>query len=316
MVNNLKIELPLTSRRQFIRSAALTGASFLASHPVLFASEKPRSQKLVILHTNDVHSRLDPFADGQYAGKGGVAARAALVSRIRQEEGQVLLLDAGDIFQGTPYFNLYKGEPEIKAMSMMGYDAGTIGNHDFDAGIENLATQVSTHAKFPIIICNYDFSGTPMEAHHRPYQIFKKGDLKIGITGVGIEMAGLVGQGLYGNTKYLDPVLRVNEISTYLKEKKNCDMVICLSHLGDRYKNEKISDELLAQRSVNLDLVIGAHTHQFFEKPRQYSNSVNKQVIVNQVGWGGIQLGRIDYEFSNGKGKMGESTTPLLIEKN
>jgi len=167
----------VTSRRQFIRSAALTGASFLATGPALFAADKPQSKKLTILHTNDVHSRLDPFADGQYVGKGGVAARAALVNRIRQEEGQVLLLDAGDIFQGTPYFNLYKGEPELRAMSMMGYDAGTIGNHDFDAGIENLATQVSRNAKFPIVICNYDFSGTPMEAHHVPYHIIKKGDL-------------------------------------------------------------------------------------------------------------------------------------------
>jgi len=294
----------------------LAGASFLAAHPVLYSAEKPRSRKLVILHTNDVHSRLDPFPDGQYAGMGGVASRAALVSRIRSEEEHVLLLDAGDIFQGTPYFNLYKGEPEIRAMSMMRYDAGTIGNHDFDAGIENLANQVSAHAKFPLVICNYDFSGTPMESHHRPYHIIRKGDLKIGITGVGIELQGLVGLGLYGETKYLDPIARVNETAAYLKEKKNCDMVICLSHLGDRYRNEKVSDEVLARRTSNIDLIIGGHTHQFFEKPRQYSNLSGAQVTVNQVGFGGIELGRIDYELTRGKMKMEQASAAPVTGKN
>lgn len=294
----------------------MASASFLIAHPEVYAAFAARKQKLTILHTNDVHSRLDPFPDGSFAGKGGVAGRAALINGIRRQEEQVLLLDAGDIFQGTPYFNLYKGEPELQAMSMMGYDAGTIGNHDFDAGIENLANQLSGHARFPIVICNYDFSGTPMETHHQPWHIIKKGDLKIGITGVGIEMAGLVGQGLYGDTKYLDPVTKANEISTYLKRKKNCDLVICLSHLGDRYKDEKVSDEVLAQRSVDIDLIIGAHTHQFFEKPRQYKNAANATVIVNQVGWGGIQLGRMDYEFSSGKGNITELAAPLVIEKN
>jgi 5'-nucleotidase len=128
-------------------------------------------------------------------------------------------------------------------------------------------------------------------------------------------MEGLVGVGLYGETKYLDPVTRVNEISTYLREKKNCDMVICLSHLGDRYKNDKISDEVLAQRTANIDLIIGAHTHQFFEKPRPYRNAAGEQVIVNQVGFGGIQLGRLDYELTKGKAKMGQATTPVVTEK-
>ncbi|MFN5477939.1 MAG: bifunctional metallophosphatase/5'-nucleotidase [Sphingobacteriales bacterium] len=305
----------MTSRRSFIRSTAMAGASFLVSHPVLYAAEKPKSRKLTILHTNDVHSRLDPFADGSNAGKGGVAARAALVSKIRQEEAHVLLLDAGDMFQGTPYFNLYKGEPELKAMSMMKYDAGTIGNHDFDAGIENLATQLSRHASFPMINCNYDFSGTPMESLNRPWTIVKKGDLKIGLTGVGIEMEGLVGKGLFGTTKYNDPVLKANEISTMLKEKKGCDLVVCLSHLGDKYRDEKISDELLAQRSTHIDLIIGGHTHQFFEKPRQYKNTAGELVLVNQVGWGGLQLGRIDFDFTKGRGRMSGDAAPLAIEK-
>jgi 5'-nucleotidase len=312
--SNWKTDCMLASRRHFIRSAALTGASFLASQPLLFASEN-KTSRLTVLHTNDVHSRLDPFTDGNYKGKGGVSARAKLIREIRGSEENVLLLDAGDMFQGTPYFNLYKGEPEIRAMSMMGYDAGTIGNHDYDAGIENLANQLSSHAKFPIVICNYDFRGTPMEHKYQPYKVIKKGDLTIGITGVGIEMKGLVADGLYGTTQYLDPVKLATDTASYLKDRKKCDMVICLSHLGDKYDDDKVSDEILARRSRNIDLIIGAHTHRFFEKPRIYDNEAGEKVIVNQVGWGGIQLGRLDYEFSRGKKNVRENSQLVVAEK-
>jgi 5'-nucleotidase len=306
----------LADRRQFIRDSALTAGSLLISHPLLFAATEKRTQKLTILHTNDVHSRLDPFPDGQFAGKGGVAARARLIHEIRASEENVLLLDAGDIFQGTPYFNLYKGEPEMKAMSMMGYEAGTIGNHDFDAGIENLAEKISSHASFPFIICNYDFTGTPMEHHYYPYKVIKKGPLTIGITGVGIELVGLVGQGLFGTTKYLDPVQEAGKMAEYLKKKKHCDMVICLSHLGDKYTDNKISDELLAQRSKHIDLIIGAHTHRFFDAPRMYRNLDGEEVIVNQVGWGGIQLGRLDYVFETNHVKNLDKNKSILVGKN
>jgi 5'-nucleotidase len=312
-VRTLKTDFMPATRRQFLRTTALASASFLAAHPLLYSENRKRSVKLTILHTNDVHSRLDPFPDGTYKGKGGVAARAALISQIRASEEHVLLLDAGDMFQGTPYFNLYKGEPELRAMTMMGYDAGTIGNHDFDAGIENLALQLSTHARFPMIVCNYDFSATPMEHKHLPYKVIQKGGLSIGITGVGIEMKGLVGEGLYGSTKYLDPVQSANETAGLLKERKKCDLVICLSHLGDKYDNDKISDEVLAKTSRNIDLIIGAHTHRFFEKPRVYQNAAGREVIVNQVGWGGINLGRLDYEFSAGKRKLSENSGSLLV---
>ncbi len=304
--------MPAT-RRAFLRTTALASASFLTAHPLLYAREPKRTVKLTILHTNDVHSRLDPFSDGNFKGRGGVAARAVLIKQIRATEEHVLLLDAGDMFQGTPYFNLYKGEPELKAMTMMEYDAGTIGNHDFDAGIENLALQLSTHARFPLIICNYDFTGTPMEQKYLPYNVIQKGGLKIGITGVGIEMKGLVGEGLYGSTKYLDPVQRVNETAGLLRDKKKCDLVICLSHLGDKYDNDKVSDEVLAKTSRNIDLIIGAHTHRFFEKPRIYRNEAGQEVIVNQVGWGGINLGRLDYEFSAGKRKLSGNSGSLLV---
>ncbi len=306
----------MATRRQFIRDSALTAGSLLISHPLLFAQTEKRTQKLTILHTNDVHSRLDPFPDGQFAGKGGVAARATLINEIRATEENVLLVDAGDIFQGTPYFNLYNGEPEMKAMSMMGYEAGTLGNHDFDAGIENLAEKISSHASFPFIISNYDFTGTPMENHYHPYKVIKKGPLTIGITGVGIELVGLVGQGLYGTTKYLDPVQEASKMAEYLKKKKHCDMVICLSHLGDKYADNKISDELLAQRSKHIDLIIGAHTHRFFDAPRVYRNVDGEEVIVNQVGWGGIQLGRLDYVFDRGNVKNLDKNKSILIGKN
>ncbi len=307
------------NRKRFIKDSLLSSAAVMAGPALLQQIEElTEVRKLTILHTNDVHSRLDPFPmDGsKNQGLGGVAARAALINTIRQEADEVLLLDAGDIFQGTPYFNLYKGEPEIKAMSMMGYDACTIGNHDFDAGLENLALQLTKHANFPMLVCNYDFTSTPMEYLYKPYQIFKKGKLKIGVLGVGIEMVGLIPDNLIGNTKYLDPVQKANETAALLKKNENCDMVICLSHLGYKYKEEKISDELFAQQSENIDLIIGGHTHTFLDKPVVYKNKNGSDVIVNQVGWAGIILGRLDFEFSKiNRKKMTQSHVLSISEK-
>lgn len=271
--------------------------------------------QITILHTNDVHSRLDPFPmDGsRNQGLGGVAARAALINEIRNETDQVLLLDAGDIFQGTPYFNIYKGEPEIKAMTMMGYDAATMGNHDFDSGLENFATQLA-HARFPILISNYDFTATSMESMFQPYKIFQKGGIKIGVLGVGIELKGLVSDNLYGSTVYLNPIEKANQTAELLR-KKGCDMVICLSHLGDKYEDDKISDEILAKESFDLDLIIGGHTHRFFTEPRKYRNRNGGEVVVNQVGWAGIQLGRLDYSFTGFRRKSLSNAHTVTIRK-
>ncbi|MFZ9686435.1 MAG: bifunctional metallophosphatase/5'-nucleotidase [Chitinophagaceae bacterium] len=302
------------NRRSFIlNSAFATGATLLNTEN--FAADK--NARLTILHTNDVHSRLDPFPfDGsQNAGKGGVAARANLIQKIRNEVEHVLLLDAGDIFQGTPYFNIFKGEPEMKAMQMMGYDAGVMGNHDFDAGMENFVHQLTQHGKFPIVMCNYGFKDTPMENYYAPYKIFRKGKLKIGVTGVGIELTGLVPENLFGNTVYLDPIPAVNRIAAELK-RDGCVMVICISHLGDRYGDNKVSDEILAKESENIDLIIGGHTHRFFEQPREYTNKTGKKVMVNQVGWGGLRLGRLDYEFSSSGAKKLEKNQSILVVKN
>lgn len=296
----------MLSRKSFIRQSALSAGALLAGPALAEAAAALAPQKLTILHTNDTHSRLEPFPmdGGRNQGMGGIAARAALIRQIRAEEEQVLLLDAGDIFQGTPYFNLFKGEPEIKAMSALGYDACTIGNHDFDAGMENLATQLSRHARFPMLVCNYDFTGTPMEFKTKPYTVIKKGKLRIGILGVGIEGRGLIPDNLFGATRYLDPVQKANETADLLKRNEQCDMVICLSHLGNKYReSNQVSDEVLAKESDNIDLVIGGHTHSFLEKPLVYTNKKGNDTVVNQVGFAGIILGRLDFEFSKFSGK-------------
>ena len=293
----------LINRKTFLRQTAFAGAALLAS-PLIekgYAAENGNHDKgfdyLTILHTNDVHSRLDPFPmdGGKNAGLGGVAARATIIEQIRKEVEHVLLLDAGDIFQGTPYFNIYKGEPEMKAMSMMGYDAGTMGNHDFDGGIENFATQLK-HASFPILLCNYDFTNTALENKTVPYKIFQKGNLKVGVFGIGIELKGLVPENLFGKTIYKDPIECANTTADFLR-RHGCHFIICLSHLGDKYEDNKISDEVLAKENYDIDLIIGGHTHRFFTEPRKYTNKKSGDTLVNQVGWAGLQLGRLDYSI-------------------
>ena len=313
-----KIVLLMWSRKRFIQQAALSAGAIMAGPVLAEAAGFAEPMKLTILHTNDVHSRIDPFPmdGGRNQGLGGVAARAELIKKIRAEEEQVLLLDAGDIFQGTPYFNIYKGEPEIKAMSAMGYDACTIGNHDFDAGMENLATQLTGHANFPMLVSNYDFTQTAMENKTIPYKIFRKGRLKIGVLGVGIEMKGLVPDNLYKNTKYLDPVQKANEVAEQLKKKEDCDMIICLSHLGYQYKTEnKVSDEILAKETENIDLIIGGHTHTFLDDPVVVKNKKGNDTIINQVGFAGIILGRLDFEFSKFSRKKLANSHSISVSK-
>ena len=293
------------SRKSFLRKAAMSAGAVLAGPRLVEAAEYISPYRLTILHTNDTHSRLEPFPmdGGRNQGLGGIAGRSSLIQKIRAEEEQVLLLDAGDIFQGTPYFIIYKGEPEIKSMTAMQYDACTIGNHDFDAGMENLATQLTRHASFPMLVANYDFTGTAMEGKTQPYKVFKKGKLRIGVFGVSIEGRGLIPDTLFGATKYLDPVQKANETADQLKRLENCDMVICLSHLGNKYTDGKVSDEVLAKESSDIDLIIGGHTHTFLDEPLKYTNKNGNDVIVNQVGFAGIILGRLDFEFSKFSGK-------------
>lgn len=292
----------MLNRRDFMRRAAI-GGGLLATGTFpfeAFAGQKPT--KLTILHTNDVHSRLEPFGDdgGKYAGQGGVAARAALMAAIRAQEEHVLLLDAGDIFQGTPYFNLYKGEPEIKAMAAMKYDAVTMGNHDFDAGVEGFAAQLP-HANFPVLVANYDFTGTALEGKTLPYTTIKKGGIRVGIFGLGIQLRGLVPDDAYGTTQYLEPIQIAQSTTDKLRKREHCDLVICLSHLGYEYEYSKVSDKILAKETSGIDLIIGGHTHTFLERPVVIKNKRSEEVIINQVGWAGLRLGRIDFSLGNKK---------------
>lgn len=294
------------SRRNFIQRASGAGAALMLPAWVNASGLiNEELAHLVILHTNDVHSRIDPFPEdgSRNAGLGGAARRAALIEKIRSENEHVLLFDSGDIFQGTPYFNFYLGELEIKLMAAMGYDATTMGNHDFDAGLDNFEKQLREHGNFPLIISNYDLSDTVMHDRYLPGQIFQKGDIKIGVTGVGIELDGLVPDSLYNGTRYLDPVAYATRQADILKHDEKCDIVICLSHLGYKYRSEKVSDIVLAQNSRSIDIILGGHTHTFMDKPDFYRNKEGENVIIHQVGWAGIRLGKIDVTFERNRRK-------------
>ena len=285
------------TRRSFLKKSLVGGAALSIPY-ISFGRAKDDLTKLTILHTNDVHSHIDQIQhfNGNTQPVGGAAARAALIKRIRSEEQHVLLLDAGDIFQGTPYFNLYKGDLEIELMNRMEYDAVTIGNHDFDAGLANLSAHVK-RSSFDFLSANYSFSEFDLNDTIKPFKIFKKGRIRIGVFGLGIELEGLVPSQLYGNTIYRDPVEVALEVEDHLKYDLKCDYIICLSHLGFEYKSEKISDKIVARRTKFIDLVIGGHTHTFLDVPIEEENILGKKVIINQVGWAGIILGRLDIFF-------------------
>ncbi|WP_136481420.1 bifunctional metallophosphatase/5'-nucleotidase [Cognatitamlana onchidii] len=294
-------------RRDFLQktsAAATFTAMGTGSLQALSSSLKPT--KITILHTNDVHSHIDSFKENHYRNpnRGGIARRASLIESIRQDNPNTLLLDAGDIFQGTPYFNFYGGELEFKLMSILKYDAATIGNHDFDNGIEGLFAQLP-HAKFQFISANYDFTNTIMDSHCKPYKVFKKGGIKIGVFGLGIKLKGLVNKSMYKETKYLDPIEMSQEMTKILKTDHNCDLIVCLSHLGYHYHNtpNKVSDLKLAKTTKDIDLIIGGHTHTFLEKPTLIKNINNEDVLVNQVGCYGLNLGKIDFYFDRKKNK-------------
>ncbi len=292
----------MSNRRKFIQQ--LTAASFglgLTGKSIdLLADEGLKT--LTILHTNDVHCHIDPFPEKHsfFKGRGGLARMSSLVTRIRREQSNVLLLDAGDMFQGTPYFNYYKGELILKVMTEMGYDASTLGNHEFDNGLKGIA-DVIDYAGFPLVCSNYDFSNTPLVNTFPDYLIFRKDGIKVGIYGLGIELDGLVSQSNYGDAVYLDPVKVAQEKEAYLKNERGCDLVICLSHLGLEYKEAKISDKLLAKQTHFTDLIIGGHTHSFLDAPLELKNADGNRIVVNQAGWGGMALGRIDFLFDRTK---------------
>ncbi|TMM56902.1 bifunctional metallophosphatase/5'-nucleotidase [Maribacter algarum] len=290
-------------RRKFLKNtstAAIAGLSGFSLNSCIGDSKK----HITILHTNDVHSHIDTFPKdhSEFPNLGGLARRAALVESIRIENKNTLLFDAGDIFQGTPYFNFYGGELEFKLMSMLKYDAATIGNHDFDNGLNGLYAQLP-NAKFELLSANYDFSNTLMNGHTKPYKTYNRDGIKIGVYGIGIGLEGLVSKKLYRETVYLDPYEIALDTERKLKEEEQCDLVICLSHLGYAYEAwEKRPDDLtLASKTDYTNLIIGGHTHTFLDKPTIVRNNKGKEVLVNQVGCFGINLGRIDFYFDSSK---------------
>ena len=301
-------------RRLFIdkvTSSTVLGLTF----PLLgFEKTDFKSKKITILHTNDVHSHIDPFSENDPLNPngGGVIARAKMINLFKKENPNTLVLDAGDVFQGTPYFNFFEGEVELKLMSKMGYNASTLGNHEFDNGLKKLAKSLK-HANFSFLNSNYTIINTPLENKIKKYEIYEIDEVKIGVFGLGVELDGLVEKKLYKGIKYLDPVEITQDITQKLKYQYKCDIIICLSHLGYSYnKSEEIMcDLILAKKTKDIDLIIGGHTHTFMDKPVKVKNSDGKDVMINQVGCFGINLGKIDFYLSNNS--ITEKTSSIKV---
>lgn len=255
-------------------------------------------KELYILHTNDMHSRIEPFApyypDSVLAGKGGVVRRATFIAQQRKEYPDLLLFDCGDFSQGSPYYNLFKGEIEIKMMNEMGYDAGTIGNHEFDFGLDNMA-RLFKLAKFPIVCANYDVTGTVLEGLVKEYVILERNGIRIGVFGLGAKLDGLVAHANYGNVKFEDPVSEGQRMADFLKTQEHCDLVICLSHLG--WEGEPYSDVELIENTRNIDIVLGGHSHSYFSEPRYYKNLDGQEVPVQQMGKNSVFIGRMKVDM-------------------
>ncbi len=320
------------NRRGFVRALSAGGVFGLsqAEEMAALAMGKPRitapppdlgprvrgAVSLVVLHTNDTHSRMDPFPEdgGPFAGLGGAARRATVIRHIREANDNVLLLDSGDIFQGTPYFNFFGGELEFRVMTAMGYDAATLGNHDFDNGVEGLVAMLP-QADFDIVSANYDVSGSALEGRVKPYVVREFGGVKVGILGLGIAFQGLVLARLHEGVEYRDPVVAARTTAQELRA-AGCALVICLSHLGYRYRDpNRPSDRSLAVAVPEIDLILGGHTHTFLDQAEVFDQGQNGLTLVNQTGWGGMRLGRIDIAFDDRGQPSGRESTSYDIDK-
>jgi 5'-nucleotidase len=307
------------NRRRFIFAGAATAAagltlptqagSFLTPVRSLDAlaapllKPAPDETLITILHTNDQHSQIDPLpANDRNAGKGGVARRGTLVKRIRQENPNTLLVDAGDSFQGTPYFNLYKGVVEYKAMSAVGYDVVTLGNHDFDNGIEGLAEAMKS-ATFEFVSANYDLTGTIIANRVKPYVVRQLGGVRVGLFGLGIKLEGLNPPESFKGLKYLDPVRMARGTVRLLRTQEKCAMVVCLSHLGyyPQPKGDDLGDSQVVAQVDGIDFIASGHTHTFMKQPVLAKQPSGKETVIFQVGKSGIYLGRVDFTVRRNK---------------
>ncbi len=308
----------MTTRRDFLRNAAVAGLSLpLARSTSLFHWRDPAMSiaaplleplagetLITILHTNDTHSQIDPILDNDktYGGKGGVARRATLVKRVRKENPNTLLIDGGDVCQGTPYFNFYRGEVEYKAMSLIGYDAGTIGNHEFDNGVESLAKAL-TFANFDIVSTNYDVRGSALESKVKTHLVKEVGGIRVGLFGLGISPTGLITPDNFKPVQYLDPVRMARGVTKLLREQEKCELVLGMSHLG-YYPNpqrDEVGDTQVAAQVDGIDFIASGHTHTFMEKPVLQKTPSGKDTIIFQVGRSGIYVGRVDFTLRDGK---------------
>lgn len=253
-----------------------------------------KQDTVVILHTNDTHSRIEkiPINDKRNPNKGGYALRYSHVQKIRSQYSNVLLLDAGDFLQGTPYFNYFGGKLEVQLMNLMGYHAATLGNHEFDNGIEKLA-EILELAHFKIISSNYDVSATILKKYVVPYYIYKIGKMRIGVIGLGVDPEGLIEDKNFEGIKYLDPILTANRYADFLRKRKKCDLIVCLSHIGLDYEDDRPSDVRLAANSENIDIILGGHTHSLIEEKFFVKNMNKKNILITQNGSMGIRMSLI-----------------------
>jgi len=308
----------MIDRRNFLKASIVGGAALalpnaasrLLTPTVRAAISEPLLEVaagetlITILHTNDTHSQIDPIPDSdkQWGGKGGVARRATLVKEVRKQNPNTLMVDAGDVFQGTPYFNFYKGEVEYKSMSMIGYDVVTLGNHDFDNGVEALAAAMK-FATFEFVSANYDVRGTPLESRVKPYTVRKFGDVRVGLFGLGISPDNLITPENFKGVKYLDPIRMTREVVRLLREQEKCQLVVGMSHLGyyPTPRGNQIGDTQVAAQVSGIDFIASGHTHTFMEEPFLQKNPEGKDTIIFQVGKSGIYVGRIDFKMKDGK---------------
>ena len=306
-------------RRAFLASL---GAATVATHLPLRAADATASGRITLLHTNDTHSRIEPFGPGNGAisGLGGMARRATLVKQLRQQLGPVLLLDAGDTFQGTPYFNRYKGRLDYQLMRMVGYDAGTLGNHDFDNGVGMLVEAMESmeqlkhkNPPFSFVNCNFDFKGTPELAKRvRPYLVREFPGLRVGLTGVGVAFAGLVAPKNHEGIGWRDPYESLRPIVKRLRDVEKVDLVVVLSHLGYNLNGTAPDDLQMPGQVAGIDAIIGGHSHTFLETPTKVAQAQGETQIF-QVGFGGVNLGRLDFAVARGAVKAASgSSLPVL----
>lgn len=257
-----------------------------------------KTQRLVILHTNDTHSQIEPTDSdaSRNPDMGGYARRLGVINSIRSQEENVLLVDAGDFSQGTPYYNFFSGRVEVKGYNMMQYDALTLGNHEFDNGMDSLSAILALK-NFPVVVSNYEVSESKIKDFVKPWFIVKKGKLRIGILGLGVNPKGLVMEKNYEGINYRDPVETAVEVSDFLKNKKKCDIIVCLSHLGSDSTSLAVNDFTIARATKNIDVIIGGHSHSMLENVKT-TNAAGNKVVIAQMAKSGLYLGRIDLEFT------------------